>query len=226
MGAIAICYRSLMDRTQAELRRDIGKLLSFLTSITGRILQVSDRKAGVVMGVATKTLMGSAFVTTVTGAVGSLGTAGTGAAIAGLSGAAKTTATLYWVGGIVGGGVAAGTVVLGAGALGAGIYGSIKVRRAILGHARRREGLSEEEQVILQAADALILVIRSVLDTGSDVSDREVALLWRIGITPLLAQIEMALEKKRFDDLKIYNRIRLRGHVNNLRSLQKRLEHS
>ena len=215
-----------MDRTQAELRRDIGKLLSFLTSITGRILQVSDRKAGVVMGVATKTLMGSAFVTTVTGAVGSLGTAGTGAAIAGLSGAAKTTATLYWVGGIVGGGVAAGTVVLGAGALGAGIYGSIKVRRAILGHARRREGLSEEEQVILQAADALILVIRSVLDTGSDVSDREVALLWRIGITPLLAQIEMALEKKRFDDLKIYNRIRLRGHVNNLRSLQKRLEHS
>lgn len=215
-----------MDRTQPEFHRDLGKILDFLTSITGRILQVSDRKAGVVMGVATKTLMGSAFVTSVTGAVGSLGTAGTGAAIAGLSGAAKTTATLYWVGGIVGGGVAAGTVVLGAGALGVGIYGSIKVRRAILGHARRRERLSEEEQVILQAADALISAIRSVLDAGSQVSHREVALLSRIGITPLLAQIEMALEERRFDDLKIYNRARLRGHVNNLRSLQTRLERS
>lgn len=189
-------------------------------------MQVSDRKAGVVMGVATNTFMGSAFVTSVTGAVGSLGTAGTGAAIAGLSGAAKTTATLYWVGGLVGGGVAAGTVVLGAGALGVGIYGSIKVRRAILGHARREEGLSKEEQVILQATDALILAIRSVLDAGSEVTHREVTLLSRIGITPLLARIEMAFEEKRFDDLKIYNRVRLRGYVNNLRSLQTRLERS
>ena len=219
-------YPSLMDRTQLELHRDLKEILGFLTSITGRILQVSDRKAGVVMGVATKTLMGSAFVTSVTGTVGSLGTAGTGVAIAGLSGAAKTTATLYWVGGLVGGGVAAGTVVLGAGALGVGIYGSIKVRRAILGHARRREGLSEEEQVILQAADALISAIRSVLDAGSEVSQREATLLSRIGITPLLAQIDIAFAEKRFNDLKIYNRARLRGHVNNLRYLQTRLERS
>ncbi|TGD44877.1 hypothetical protein EEB11_04810 [Pseudotabrizicola sediminis] len=74
-----------MDRTQPELHSDLREILGFLTSITGRILQVSDRKAGVVMGVATNTLMGSAFVTSVMGAVGSLGTAGTGAAIAGLS---------------------------------------------------------------------------------------------------------------------------------------------
>lgn len=215
-----------MNITQPELHRDLGKILGFLTSITGRILQVSDRKAGVVMGVATKTLMGSAFVTSVTSAVGSFGAAGTGAAIAGLSGAAKTTATLYWVGGIVGGGVAAGTVVLGTGALGIGIYGSIKVRRAILGHARRTEGLSEEEQIILQAADALISAIQNVLNAGSSVSHREVALLSRIGITPLLAKIDLAFEEKRFDDLKIYNRARLRGHVNNLRSLQTRLERS
>ena len=213
-----------MDRTQLEHRKSLARLLALLTSVTGRILQVSDRKAGVVMGVATKTLVGSAFVTTVTGAVGSLGTAGTGAAIAGLSGAAKTTATLYWIGGIVGGGVAAGTAILGAGAVGVGIYGSIKVRRAILGHARRKEGLSSEEQEILQAADALISAIRNVLDTETEVSDRELALVSRIGVTPLLERIDLAFTEKRFDDLKVYNRVRLRGHVNNLRSLQERLE--
>jgi len=213
-----------MPRTQIDIYKDLARLLDSLTSITGRMLQISDRKAGVVMGVATKTLMGSAFVTTVTGTVGSLGTAGTGAAIAGLSGAAKTTATLYWIGGIVGGGVAAGTAVLGVGAIGVGIYGSIKIRRAILGHARRKEGLPDEEQAILQATDALIAAIRGALDARTEVSDRELALVSRIGITPLLAQIEMAFAENRFDDLKIYNRVRLRGHVNNLRSLQARLE--
>lgn len=213
-----------MDKTHANTRKDLKKILGFLTSITGRILQVSNRKASVVMGVTTKTLMGSAFATTVTGTVGSLGTAGTGAAIAGLSGAAKTTATLYWIGAIVGGGVATGTVVLGLGAVGAGIYGSIKVRRAILGHTRRKETLSREEQAILQATDTLIAAIRSVLDAKTEVSDHELVLMSRIGIAPLMTQIDVAFAEKRFDDLKVYNRARLRGHVNNLRSLQARLE--
>jgi hypothetical protein len=213
-----------MDRTQTDICKDLARLLGFLTSITGRILQVSDRKASVVMGVTSNAIAGSAFATAVMGTVGSLGTAGTGAAIAGLTGAAKTTATLYWVGGIVGGGVAAGTAVLGVGAIGVGIYGSIKVRRAILGHARSNEGLSNEEQLILQAADMMIAAITNVLNAETEVSDREVALVLRIGITPLLAQIDMAFAEKRFDDLKVYNRTRLRGHVNNLRSLQARLE--
>lgn len=215
-----------MNKSHLDTRKDLTTALGFLTSITARILQVSDRKASVVMGVASNTIVGSAFLSTIMGTVGTLGTAGTGAAIAGLSGAAKTTATLYWVGGLVGGGVAAGTAVLGVGAVGAGIYGSIKVRRAILGHARRKEGLSNEEQTILQAADALITAIQNTLDTGAEVTDREMALMSRIGITPLLAQIELAFTENRFDDLKIYNRARLRGHVNNFRSLQTRLENA
>ncbi|WP_155947297.1 hypothetical protein [Pseudorhodobacter ferrugineus] len=158
--------------------------------------------------------------------INTLGTASTGAALAGLSGAAKTTATLYWVGGLVGGGVAAGTAVLGVGAVGAGIYGSIKIRRAILGHARRTEGLSEEEQAILKAADALIAAIQNTLNSDAEVTGREMALMSRIGITPLLARIDLAFTENRFDDLKIYNRARLRGHVNNFRSLQTRLENA
>lgn len=213
-----------MNKSHPDIRDDLKTTLGFLMSITARILQVSDRKASVVMGVASNTIVGSAFLSTIMGTVGTLGTAGTGAAIAGLSGAAKTTATLYWVGGLVGGGVAAGTAVLGVGAVGAGIYGSIKVRRAILGHARRKEGLSKEEQTILEAADALIAAIQNTLNADAEVTGREMALMSRIGITPLLAQIDMAFTEHRFDDLKIYNRTRLRGHVNNFRSFQTRLE--
>ncbi|WP_299845288.1 hypothetical protein [uncultured Jannaschia sp.] len=185
---------------------------------------MSDRKASVVMGVASNTVIGSTFVASVTGAIGTLGTASTGTAIAGLAGAAKTSAVLYWIGGLVGGGVAAGGIVLGAGALGAGVYGSIKVRRAILGHARRKDGLSEREQAILQAVDALVMALRDTLDKEQAVEGRELALFSRLGITPLLNQIDLAFSEERFDDLKVYNRARLRGHVINLRKLQRRLE--
>lgn len=215
----------MIDPT-ANATRDLARAQSLLTAITGRILQVSDRKAGVVMGVATKAVMGSAFATSVTGAVGALGTASTGTAIAGLAGVAKSNAVFYWIGSLVGGGVAAGGVILGAGAIGAGVYGSIRVRRVILGHARRREGLSEPEQAILQAADALIAATRETLETERAIGEQELALFSRVGIAPLLSRINAALAEGLFDDLKAYNRARLRGHVLNLRSLQRRLDPS
>ena len=112
--------------------RELSHVLGALTSMAGRILQTSDRRAAVVLGTSTKVVVGSAVAASATGIIGSLGTASTGAAIAGLSGAAKTTATLYWIGGIVGGGVAAGGLVLGAGALGIGVYGSGQPPRSLL----------------------------------------------------------------------------------------------
>ena len=213
-----------MDAERHDASENLARARTLLIGIVGRILQTSDRRAGVAMGAAAHALTGTAFAGAVTGAIGPLGTAGTGAAIAGLSGAAKTTATLYWIGGIVGGGVAAGTVILGIGAIGAGVYGSIKVRRAILGHARRESELSDQELKILEAANALITAIRAVLDSKADASREELALFSRVGISPLLTEIDDALSRGRFDDLKVYGRVRLRGHVHNLRSLQRRLE--
>ena len=102
----------------------------------------------------------------------------------------------------------------------------MKVRRAILGYARGRKRSFEQEQNILQAADALIASIKSVLDAKSNLTRRELSLFSRIGITPLLTEISRAFSDDRFADLKIYNRMRLRGHVNNLKSLQTRLEKS
>ncbi|WP_139214945.1 hypothetical protein [Palleronia marisminoris] len=213
-----------MDNPDLDTRRDLERVADFLVAISARLLQVSDRKAGVAMGVATNAVVGSAFAASITGIVGSLGTAGTGAAIAGLSGAAKTSATLAWIGGIVGGGMAAGTVVLGAGALGAGIYGSIRFRRVILGYARRSEDLSEAEQRIVEAAGVLTVAIRNALAVEEHISGREVAVLSRVAVEPLLADVEAALKAGLLDDLNTFNRARLRGHVINLRSHLRRLE--
>lgn len=212
-----------MENSDSNVRSDLEGLCDFLTAISARILQVTDRKAGAAMGAATNATIGSAFATTVMGAVGSLGTAGTGAAIAGLSGAAKTSATLAWIGGIAGGGVAAGTALLGAGALGVGIYGSIRVRRAILGYSRREEALSQHEQQILEAAGVLTIAIRKALEGDQIIDGREVAALSRIGITPFVENVEAAIETGKFADLNTYNRVRLRGHLNNLRAYQRRL---
>lgn len=201
-----------------DASRELSIILSSLTAIAGRILQTSDRKAAVVLGTGTKVVVGTAAAAAATGIVGSVGTASTGVAIAGLSGAAKTTATLYWIGGLVGGGVAAGGLVLGAGALGVGIFGSIKARRAIFGATRPEHALSEQEMRILEAIQALVVAIRAALESGRDVTGRELALFSRVRVAPLLADIEAGLGTGVFDDLKTYYRIRLRGHVNNLRA--------
>ncbi|MDE0588572.1 hypothetical protein OU789_01390 [Halocynthiibacter sp. C4] len=202
---------------------DLKLISSLLTSIAARILQVSDKKASVALGAATNALAGSAFVAAVTGAVGSVGTAGTGAAIAGLFGAAKTSATLAWIGGVVGGGVAAGTMVLGAGALGVGLYGSVKVRRVLLGYARRSEAISPREQKILHAIQSLTASIAKSRES-SKTTTAELKLFSHIGLSPLVAEIEQALADGCFADLTTYQRTRLRGHVINLKKLQKRLE--
>lgn len=203
--------------------RHLKDIESFLTAIAGRILQVSDLKASVALGAATSTTVGSAVATSVMGAIGTYGSASAGAAIAGLAGAAKTSATLYWIGGLVGGGAVAGGVVLGAGAFGAGIYGSVKLRRAILGRSRR-EDLSEREQTIVLAIHALTQSIRETLSTGSAISDKELILFCRIGVTPLIEEVQHILESGQLSGMKFYNRARLRGHLINLQTLLRKLD--
>ena len=209
-----------LDRSDLDLK----STSNLLTSIAARILQVSDRKASVALGAATNAIAGSAFATAVMGSVSSLGVSGTGTAIAGLYGAAKTSATLAWIGGIVGGGVAAGTMVLGVGALGAGIYGSVKVRRVLLGYARRDEEITQREQKILHAVQSLTAAISKAQQSNKLTTDLELKLFSHIGLSPLIDEVEQALAEGSFDDLTTYNRARLRGHVINLKKLQKRLE--
>ncbi len=202
--------------------KSLREIRSFLTAITGRILQLSDHKAGVALGAATSTLAGTTAASTIMGIVGTLGSASTGTALASLAGAAKTSATLYWIGGIAGGGAAAGAVIVGAGAIGAGIYGSRKVRRALLGQTRR-DTLSEREQEVVLAITTLVQAIDETLASRRELARRELELFSRIGITPLREAVQKRLADGAFSELTTYNRVRLRGHLNNLEALQGRL---
>ncbi|TCS67190.1 hypothetical protein EDD52_101285 [Primorskyibacter sedentarius] len=197
--------------------KHLEDLRSYLTSMAADILQTSDKKARIALGATANAVLGAAFVTTVTGAVGALGTASTGAAIAGLAGVAKSTATLYWIGGLVGGGVVAGTAVIGAGAVGVGIWGSVKARKAILGSGRI-SALNGTEQRIVLAIGALTKAIGEATD-GCAPSVREVDLFVKIGVLPLLAEVETGLASGAFANMKVYRRVRLRGRVSNLSRL-------
>lgn len=202
----------------AELLREVETLL---IATVARITQTSDKKVKVVMGAATNAATGVAAGAGIMGLVGALGTASTGAAIAGLSGAAQTTATLYWIGALVGGGVAAGGVMVGGVALGAGYWGATKIKKLLFGKARDQTVLLEEEIRLLAAIHSLLEAIRASLE-GRDgrpfVSYDDLRAFSVIGLSPVLDEIGKALEAGVFRQLTTVQRVRLRG---NLYSMQR-----
>ena len=96
--------------------------------------------------------------------VSSFETAGTGTAIASLSGAASTSATLAWVGGLLGGGMATGAVLTG----GVGIVVGLGAYKALGSKRRDFEDLDENEQRIVQYCWMLIAIIDDHLQRGDE----------------------------------------------------------
>lgn len=208
----------------AEVDDILTELESYLVAITGRILQTSNRKAGIALGAATNAVTGSTVYAGIMGSIGLFGTASTGTAIAGLFGAAKTSASLFWLGGLVGGGVATGGAILAVGTIAAGIYSSSKVRNSLLGRSRHVSELSEHETRALGAILALKSAIETQRNSKKSPSLKEIVLFNRIGVRPLVDELFAFLDAGVFQKLTLYNRARLRGHLNNLRSYQNNLE--
>lgn len=215
------------DRDQSDDASDkLVELEDYLVAIAGKILQKSDQKARAALGAATNVIAGSAFYASIMGGISAVGTASTGAAIGGLFGAAKTSASLFWLGGFVGGGAVAGGAILAVGGVAAGIYGSNKVRRALFGSERDIAEMSEEETRILGAILALKNAIDAQKTLDRQASIEEVAVFFKIGIVPVVDELVAILDRGGCPNLTVYNRMRLRGHLNNLRALEKRLVQS
>ena len=102
----------------------------------------------------TAKVAGASSTTALLALVAAFGHAGTGTAIAGLSGAAATSATMAWVGGLVGGGVAAGAALTGGLALVIGLA----TYKILASERRAFESLSELEQRIVQSCWMLAAV--------------------------------------------------------------------
>jgi dihydroneopterin aldolase len=136
----------------AEFERCLESIVAAITQQSEKGLSKSRYVGRFVGGKVAGVTAMSAFYS----AVATFGTAGTGTAIGSLSGAAATNATLYWIGGLVGGGVAAGATVMtfGAAAIGAG---AILVCSKLFGtKPRKLETLSLTEKRILCSCDILL----------------------------------------------------------------------
>ena len=127
-----------------------------LNYVVACIMQVSTKTASSLterVGKAiTAKVAGAAAVTGILGLVSAFGTAGTGTAIASLSGAAATSATLAWVGGLLGGGVAVGSLMTGGIAL---VVGGAAYK-LLSSTARTYESLSSVERQIIDVCIVLI----------------------------------------------------------------------
>lgn len=157
--------RELLENTRYELIRLSSTIMQTSANETERL--ASQFSAAVVAKVS-----GLAAAGLTLGAVSMLGTAGTGTAIASLSGAAANSASLAWVGGLLGGGMATGALVTG----GLSIVVGLGAYRLLKSESRPFDLLTEEEQRIVQACWMLINVIDDYLkadDTQLNQHDAE-----------------------------------------------------
>lgn len=71
---------------------------------------------------------------------------------------------------------------------------------------------------------ALTQSIRETIKSGSAISDKELILFSRIGVTPLIEEVQRLLDQGELAGMKVYNRARLRGHLINLQTLLSKLD--
>ena len=161
-----------------------------LAHISGCIMQISSNQSEKLA-----TQFGQAIASKISGVaasgallslVATFGTSGTGTAIAALHGAAYTSATLAWVGGLVGGGMAAGAVLTGGVTIVVGL-----AAYKLLGSDRRSfESLTEVEQRIVQSTWLVMAIIDDYLKEPPELfTQKEAELLLENFFRPLLEEL-------------------------------------
>jgi len=164
---------SLLLATKNELNYVVACIMQVSTktasSLTERVGKAIAAKAA-----------GAAAVTGILGLVSAFGTAGTGTAIASLSGAAATSATLAWVGGLLGGGVAVGSVMTGGIAL---VVGGAAYK-ILSSTARTYESLSSVEKQIIDVCIVLIKAIDEQIPKQKAPTKHELEVLLKCSLVP------------------------------------------
>ncbi len=176
-----------------QLKQIETSLLGIMSAIT-QTPSKNVQRARLASSIATAKVTGVATTAGVFGLVSTLGTAGTGTAIGTLSGAASTSATLAWIGSLVGGGMAAGAVVLPLTGIAAGATATMYLRRKLHGRPRKLEELHPVEDKILFSADTLIRPLDSISkeDQQHPTAD-ELRIYAHEGVKPFLAEIDQYL---------------------------------
>lgn len=185
-----------MDQTK-RLKAIEGCLLGIISAVT-QTPSKTVQNARTASSIAVAKVAGAATTAGIWGLVSTLGTAGTGTAIGTLSGAASTSATLAWIGGLVGGGMAAGAVILPVTGIAAGAAATLYVRRKLFGRPRKLGELAHFEEEILFAADRLLRPLEALSKKAMvDPSDDELRVFARDGLGTLVSQLENRLAKSK-----------------------------
>jgi len=178
-----------MIRSTQPRADSLEHLGGVLKLIVASIRQTSDRRTRILLNAVFGKAAGALTVGGLTAGVATLGVASTGTPIAALSGAAATSATLFWVGSLVGLGVAAGSVILGGVGIGSGIAVGIGARRKLVGKPRREGALQDYERDILSASGVLIDAVDKQMASGDTPSPAHMRLLAEQALLPLADQI-------------------------------------
>jgi len=168
---------------------ELSRLEAALVELDAALLRRSRRHVSAVVGAAGKVAIGTASTASVLGLIGAFGTASTGTAIASLSGAAASSASLYFVGSLVGLRAVAGGAILVAGGIVAGMLGWHAVRRRLWGRPRDAAALSEGERDLHVAARHLLHAIARQRRLARPPAPAELTLVAREAVRPLLARL-------------------------------------
>lgn len=186
-------------KVESQLKSIQKALLGVVSAVT-QTPSKNVQKARLASSVATAKLTSIATTAGIWGAVSTLGTAGTGTAIGTLSGAASTSATLAWIGGLVGGGMAAGAILLPATGVAVGAAASMYVRRKLHGRPRKIDELHYFEEEILFASDNLLRPLDAISQDGvMQLSADELRVFAHDGLLLLVTQVEMRLAEQSND---------------------------
>lgn len=153
------------------------------------IRQESERRTRMLLNMVLGKPAGALAVFIITAWIATFGLASTGTPIAVLSGAAATTATLYWLGSLVGLGVAAGGVILAAKGIVIGIIVGLGGRKWLIGKPRSDDSLQEHERAILLASRSLIDAVKRQIVSGEVPAPGDMRLFAEHGLIPLANQI-------------------------------------
>lgn len=191
-----------------------------LTKLVANILQVSHEESSKLTNMLIAKTSGAAGTAGVLGLIGAFGTASTGASIAGLSGAAASSATLFWLGSLVGGGVFAGSVLTG----GIGIVVGYLGLKFWKGKARLVESITEEEKSLVDASLGLAKAFREQRASKIGVKKAEARFVLEKAWAPLVNQFKDYVEHRALKTLNLKNYLGIKARSLEFDRLTKELE--
>ena len=170
-----------------HIEHSLDAVMMAVSQTPGRKRKKLDKISGLAGG----QVAGVAATGALYAGVAAFGTAGTGTAIGTLSGAAATSATLAWIGGLVGGGMAAGGIVLAVVGLAAGLFINFYWRKIYLGWPKQADDLAPFEVKVLLSTRSLLGPLRNFRaeKTSLPTAD-ELRVFARRGLWPLIEHIE------------------------------------